>query len=516
MPDSESSRLAAVALAGVMVVSVAAVGGVGVTTAADSQVVVQSVTVDPTRPQVGEDATVTATIRNFESSSSAARINQVTLRSGGRIVAAADDPGTLGTGGSMDLPLTTSFGTAGTKDLTLWVYGQSEDGSVFNVKYPVRVTVVEPGSDVQLSLATPTDPSTDGRVNVTVANGASTNVSNLRLTLSGPNASVDDSRRVTASLAAGRERVVGYDVAFDESGPQPLTATLDYRDGDGSRHTVSASRTFAVERADVDADLDAEVVRENGTARIDASLTNFGNVPLENVRLRADGGGETVARRLVDDVASESTRTATVEGSNLPAGDIRLRATYEAAGERHETATTVDFTPTTDGNVSLTGVEVIPAGGAIRLAGSAANTGETEVTGAVVQVVGTDRVTPVPPARDYFVGNVPAGEFTSFELTARLAGNRTDTVPVRITYIADGEQRSRVTQVSVGRSAGMAVGPPADAGDGPDGPGGGGFFGLGRIDVVGLLLRVGLVVAAGGGIAYLWRRRGDGDGDADG
>lgn len=499
----ESTRAVAVAAAIVLAAGVATLGGSGVTTAEPSQVVVESVELDPTKPQVDEEVTVTATIRNFESSPVAARINQVTLRSGGRIVASADDPGTLGSGGSMELPLTTSFGTTGSKSLSLQVYGQSEDGEVFNVKYPVRVSVVDPDNDVQLSLSTPSDPSTEGRVNVTVANGAEANVSALRLSLSGPAATVDDPRRVDASLGAGSERTVSYDVSFEEAGSQSLTATLDYLDGSGDRHTLSESRTFAVERPEVDTALETEVVRENGTARIEASLTNFGNVPLEDVRISAEADGETVTRRLVDDVSSESTREVRVGESSLPAGDVRLRATYEAAGERHETATTVEFAPTTDGNVSLTGIEMIPAGGAVRLAGSAANTGETAVTGAVVQVVETDRVTPVSPARDYFIGNVPAGEFTSFELTARLAGNRTDAVPIRISYIADGEQRSHVTEVPVGGGA-AATGPPAGA----DGPGGqsGDSGGPGPL---GIALRLGLVIVAVGGGVYWWRRRGD-------
>jgi hypothetical protein len=184
-----------------------------------------------------------------------------------------------------------------------------------------------------------------------------------------------------------------------------------------------------------------------------------------------------------------------------------LVASYEAAGERYETTTSVDFAPTTDGNISLTGIEVIPTGGAIRLAGSASNTGETAVTGAVVSVVGTERVTPVSPAKNYFVGNVPAGEFTSFELTARLAGNRTDTVPIRISYIADGKGYSRVVDVTITAGAGAGAG-ASRGGSESDGPsGGGGFLGLGRIDVVGILLRLALVVAAGAGAVYWWQRR---------
>jgi hypothetical protein len=250
------------------------------------------------------------------------------------------------------------------------------------------------------------------------------------------------------------------------------------------------------------------VVRENDTARIDTSLTNFGNVPLEEVRIHADAGGETVARKLVSDVPAETTRTVSIGESSLPAGPVTLRARYEANGETHETTRIVDFAPTTDGNITLTGIEVIPQGGSVRLAGSASNVGETPVTGAVVSVVGTERVTPVSPAKDYFVGNVPAGEFTSFELTARLAGNRTDTVPIRIDYIADGEQYTRVVDVTITDAATGAPG-ASRGGPEPDGPpGGGGFLGLGRIDVVGILLRLALVVAAGGGAFYWWRRRG--------
>jgi hypothetical protein len=497
-----------VVLAVAVVLAMSAVPlGAGVASA-ESQVVVQSVAVDPSTPRVGEDVTVTATLRNFESSSDAARINQVSLRAGTRSLATAKDLGTLGPGGTVELPLTTDFETPGRKDLTLHVYGQGVDGGIFNVQYPVSVSVNERDSDVQLSLETPSEPSTEGRVNVTVANGAPTNISNLRLTLSGPNAAVDDASRVNASLGSGRERRVAFDVTFARPGTQPLTATLSYRDADGDRRTVTESRTFDVEPPDVDADLDAEVVRENGSARIDAALTNFGNVPLESVRLRADADGETVARKLVADVETESTRELSIGESNLPAGDVTLVASYEAAGERGETTTTVDFAPTTDGNISLTGIEVIPTGGAIRLAGSASNTGETAVTGAVVSVVDSERVTPVSPAKNYFVGNVPAGEFTSFELTARLAGNRTDTVPIRISYIADGEQYTRIVDVTI--TDGATGGPGASRGGSePDGPpGGGGFLGLGRIDVVGILLRLALVVAVGAGAFYWWGRRG--------
>jgi hypothetical protein len=490
-----------------VVVLAATLGASTVGIAQSSQLAVQSATVDPATPAVGDDVTVTATVRNFESSSSAAALTEVTLRSGTEILATVDDPGTLGAGGSMEVPLTTTFDSPGRKRLVVQVYGQDEDGSVFNVRYPVSVRVTEPGDDVQLSIAAPDDPATESRVNVTVANGADANVSSLDLRLASPNASVENPRRVSAALGGGSERTAAYDVAFDGPGTHPLTATLSYRDADGERETVTETLPVTVAPANVDAELDAEVVRANGTARVETTLTNFGNVPLEDVQVRATADGDTAARRLVADVAEESSRTVSIGESSLPAGRVRLAATYEAGGERGEATTTVDFAPTIDGNVTLTGVEVTRRGGLVRLSGSAANVGETDVTGAVVRVVDAPGVSPAPPARDYFVGNVPAGEFTSFELTTRL-GNGTDTVPVRVRYIADGEQYTRVVEVST--AGGGPVGPVGPPEDGPDGPpGGGGFLGFGRINLVGILLRVAAVLAVGAGALYWLGRRGD-------
>lgn len=497
------------------VVALLAVGAVGAgwlvapVAAAESHVAVRSVAVAPENPQVGETTTVTATVTTFESSPTAARINEVTLRSADGVVAEAEDLGTVGPGGTVEVPLSTSFASPGTKRLAVYVSGQSETGEIFVVRYPVVVSVERSG-DVQLSLSTPRDPGTESTVNVTIANGESTNVSNLQLVLSGPDATVEDPRRVTASLGGGDERVVSYDVTFDRPGTHRLTATLAFRNGEGKRRTVSQSRTVTVSEAAVDVELDAEVVRNGSDARIDATLTNFGNVPVEEVRLRGEADGETVARRLVRDIAVESSRTVSIGESSLRAGEVRLVAGYEAGGERYETATTVEFTPTVDGNITLTGVEVFGDGRTVRLAGSASNVGETPVTGAVVEVVDTGAVTPTSPARDYFVGNVPAGEFTSFELTARTASNRTESIPVRITYIADGEQYSRVVRVSLADSAAPVGRTGPDDPDGPRGPNP--FSRLGRIDVVGIVLRLAAVVALVGGAVYWWRNRADGEG----
>lgn len=504
---NSSSRFGVVTIVVIATATAGAISGMGTVEAQSqgSHVVVQSATVEPENPQVGEPVTITATIANFASSPGGAQINEVWLRSNG-IADSVDDLGTLGTDGTMEVPLTTSFESAGQKRVIVHVNGRSENGAGFYIRYPVTVTVEESNEDVQLSLSTPDDPATETPVNVTVGNGAATNVSNLQLELAGPNATVDDPRRVLPSIESGHERTIAYDVTFDRVGHHSITATLTYRNTDGDRRTVTETRSLDVAPADVDVELDTEVVRNGSDARVDATVTNFGNVPLTDIRIRAEANNDTVARTFVPDVGIESSQTVSISESNLPAGDIQLVAGYEAAGERYETARTVDFTPTAHGNITLTGIEVTGVGRSVTLTGSASNIGETDVTGAVVEVVDTDDVTPISPTRDYFIGNVPAGEFTSFELTARTASNRTDAIPVRVTYIADGEQRTRVEEVVISDAR---VGPASGNGPSSDGSdtSGGLFPPLGQL--ISLLLQLAVLVVLVGGAVYWWRNRSD-------
>jgi len=79
--------------------------------------------------------------------------------------------------------------------------------------------------------------------------------------------------------------------------------------------------------------------------------------------------------------------------------------------------------------------------------GNAANPGLGEVTGAIVAVGETEHVEPTYPAREYFVGTVPESEFVRFDLTADADHGNATTVPVTVTYLADGDPYERSVEL---------------------------------------------------------------------
>ncbi|MFC7226909.1 hypothetical protein N0B31_05795 [Salinirubellus salinus] len=147
------------------------------------------------------------------------------------------------------------------------------------------------------------------------------------------------------------------------------------------------------------------------------------------------------------------------------------------------------------GRVELTGVDVGTEDGTTTISGSVSNVGLADVDAVVVRVVASEGVTPVAPNREYFVGTVPASDFVSFDVTARLDPNTTS-VPLNVSYVADGDRQSQTVAV------------PIDAPLTPDPSGGGGGTGGLLLPALGGLLVV-VVVAAFVLVAWRNRRAGD-------
>ncbi len=113
----------------------------------------------------------------------------------------------------------------------------------------------------------------------------------------------------------------------------------------------------------------------------------------------------------------------------------------------------------------------------------------------IVRVVPADGVEPVPPNREYFVGTVPASDFVSFDLTARVADD-VAAVPIEVRYLASGDERSERISVPV---AGLATAGPDQGGRSTD-------RGLLVAAAIGAV-----IVAAVGVLMYLgWSNRGGG------
>jgi hypothetical protein len=260
---------------------------------------------------------------------------------------------------------------------------------------------------------------------------------------------------------------------------------VTYTDVTGERRTVTERFRYPVEPLDRDVRLDVSTVRGE-TPAVEVTVVNLGNAPLEDVAVTGESGEASLSTALVDRVAPQATETTRLNVSDLASvgAELTVRADYEVAGQRHETTREVTgaFVP---GRIDLTGVDVARTGdGTVRVTGTASNTGMTRVQAVTVRVRSTESVAAANPGKEYFVGAVDASDFSSFTVNARIDGENATTIPLEVTYLVDGEERTRTVRATY---------------DPPETPErrGTGFPLVG----VGVLLAV---VVAG---VFLWRRR---------
>ncbi|MUV59650.1 hypothetical protein, partial [Halobacterium sp. CBA1126] len=454
-------RSAVLAVVGLLVASsVGAVVAVG--SAAQTDVAVQSVETSVDQPAPGEPFTLTTTVANLQSSSGSVDVTDVYVRKAGSTTeyGRIENVGAIAAGQTLDVPLTVSIGSPGERRLTVHVVVRDDDGDYQRINYPLYVDVEEPDEAV-VSFSTPDlVAGQESTVNASVSNGDEGVLSNVRLELAG-DASVDNAERVSASIPSGSQVTHEYRVTFPEAGERTLAATLTYKTSEGVTRTVDRNVTVDVAETNVDAALTATPTSVNGTAAIEASLTEYGNVELRDVEVRAFSGGEVVARALGEDVPAEGTRTVTLDGDRIPAGEVRIEAAYTAAGERRTAERTLRYSPRAVSEISLTGVEFTRDGSTVGVSGDAANLGSADVGSVLVSVGDAEGVSAIPPNGEYFVGSVQSSEFATFEVSAAV-DEGVERVPLNVSYSVNGERLSRVATVDLSQ-------PSAGADDGSGG-----------------------------------------------
>ncbi|MFB6160067.1 MAG: CARDB domain-containing protein [Haloferacaceae archaeon] len=204
---------------------------------------------------------------------------------------------------------------------------------------------------------------------------------------------------------------------------------------------------------------------------VDSPTANF--TLTRRVRARIEGGNATTFR----------FPASVAESGTYP---VNVTVTYTERGERHRFVRTFPATfdgPASPGEIRLTGVDAVARGGTLELSATASNVGSTPVDGVVVSVGDAPNV----GSADYFVGSVDASDFSSFTLSASLAGN-VSTVPVDVRYVVDGVERSFTTTVPVERAT--VERPEPSGGGGPP-----------LVGIAGAL-----VVLLGAAVTYRWRR----------
>jgi hypothetical protein len=453
---------------------------------------ISDVNVTPETPQAGETVTLTTTVKN--EGDTPFDLSQVSLiRWDESSTVGTTNLGTVGPGEEIQVPLTTEFEEEGTKRFEVRASGDGR--GIGSVQYPVSVDVTDSPVEVDAS----SDTAAVGAwtpVSVEVSNGGAGEIRGVSVTADGYGFTTEREGFIT-NLSAGETGTVDVLVSSDSVGSEKVTASVRYTNDNGNSLSAQDTTRVSFEERSHELTLRGST-SENG---IEATVANLGNAAVQDVRVR---GGAAVSSAEVGDVDARSSETV---GMNVTGVErertVELTATYELDGERRTETTTVEYTPRS--NVRLTGTSVEGAG-TVTVTGSASNVGVEDAEGVVVEVADTPNVEPAPPQADYFVGTVPASDFGTFELNARITGNVAE-IPVVVSYVAGGSTVERVQNVTyTGAGSGVGTAPSSSAASaGQPSPQGGQEDGSSGVPTSVFVALAALVV---GVVAYGWRKRG--------
>ncbi|WP_435125218.1 hypothetical protein [Halobaculum sp. D14] len=332
----------------------------------------------------------------------------------------------------------------------------------------VVVTVDKPNEE-----PVPEEPFT---LNVTVSNAEGSanayTVTDLEI-LEGRNSSSEEveTKDVSERVAPGNTAELSIEPTLNETGTHRLYAHITLLEADGDRRRIVEPVSVTVYRPSPQLELSVEEAVAGAERSVNVTVANGLDVQLSQLDLTVSTQASNVTfgatNRVRAVLAAESAATFSFPAKAVATGRYPVTVTlrYSESGNRRTVTETFngDFTaPQNPGRIRLTGVNVVRNGDVLAISGSAANLGGDQVSSVVVSVQNADGVTAAQPQPDYFVGTVDGSDFVSFDLNAKLTGDRT-TVPIRVEYVVDGVQQSYTTEIQVGQEA-LATPEPADSG----------------------------------------------------
>lgn len=477
--DASLRRVAVAAVGAVVVVallvSLPASGQAAQADPDDARLTVTDVAVSPTTPTVADSVTLDVTLRNSAGSPSAVAVDRVVVRTAANdTVATATDPGTLSPGDTLTVPVTARFDEAGEQSLEVVAVGTDENGAQVRVTRPLSLVVerAPPRLDVAVNRTVAGATTT---VSVAVANPTDDEVRDVVLSAGGDGVVPVGGTRSVPDLAPGQRVTVDLPVRPERVGEGSVAVTATYAAGSGLRATTESETPVEIVAPERDLGVRVEPASEDDgdqqlggavggvlgggrsteqnddenqrPSRVDVTVTNFGNVPAENVVVTPRVSDRTLPRRAVSALSPGESATVTVDLSVVDRpGTVEFAVDYRAAGEASDSVARYDYRPPT-GQVTLTGVDLAFENGRLQVTGNAGNTGDAPVQGVVVAVGDGPAVTPAYPRRTYFVGTVDGSEFAPFELTADVDPENVSAIPVRVQYTVDGVTINRTVEV---------------------------------------------------------------------
>lgn len=330
----------------------------------------------------------------------------------------------------------------------------------------VRAESVKPLVDVSVNDST-AGFAADGTVEV--ANGVGADLRNVEVTVDSEDANIRNDRAVYTRIPDGEAVTTSFEFAADEAGPHEVTARLSYTTGDGTvrqaRETVSVTTEPVADRVS----LEVSSVQRTDSQDIVVDVINQGNGPVENVSVRGSSPNATIRGALLGRVPSGESGSVRLNTTlSADRATVDVAATYDLGNRQGRSLATTNLTRT-PGRITLTGVEVVPEDDRLRISGSASNLGTSDAQSVLVRVRETERITPSEPAREFFVGTVPASDFVSFDVYATTDGN-VSTIPLAVSYLVDDDRRTRTVDVDARAGSAALAGSDQARENGADGP----------------------------------------------
>jgi len=356
---------------------------------------------------------------------------------------------------SFDFRVTPTAETVQPVNVTI---GYSFEGDRRSIEYQLRPDFT-PTSDVehpQVAVDAEAGEAGESRTTaVTLSNGLDERIRNVELIVAGDQIEIDDPRRVAASLEAGVTEQYEFTVTPEVAERLPIEVSLSYTVGSerrGTEYTLEPSFGTAdapaerpqlqlgVENAVSGASRSVTVTIANG---LDSEVRQLDvNVSSSDVAFESN---ERVRSALQSGETAELNFTAVAEESGTY--PVTVTFDYRDSGVQQRVTRTFDAEfapPANPGRIRLTDVDAVARGSSLELSATASNVGSERVESVVVGLADSEDV----GSTEYFVGGIDASDFSSFTLSTTVDGNTTS-VPVEVTYVVDGVQKTVTRDVPV-------------------------------------------------------------------
>jgi hypothetical protein len=318
---------------------------VAAVTAADPSIQLSSVVVTPDDPNTGEQVTIDATIANLQNSDTTVDVTDLYVRKPGTLqeFARVEDVGSVAPGGSLSVPISTTFDTPGQKRLELNVGVRDEDGSYHSYTYPIYVDVTEPTVRADLAASTPTNDT--GTTRISLTNYGNTNLSDIEITAVANGTVVD--RNFLRELPPEESGTTAFDT--DAVAADSVTFRATYAAAGGNHTTALAvdldDETPVPGRVRLTA---IEVSRTGTGVMIQGDAANLGGTDADSVLVRvgdAPGVSATPPSGEYFVGAVEASEFATFEltARTENASTVPVEITYLVDNERVTTTQRVDL-----------------------------------------------------------------------------------------------------------------------------------------------------------------------------